>query len=278
MKNHFPLAVAEPAIMIKKLFGKIRRQLVAVPYGPVRRKINGRVNFEFVCTPFLDKGDFLAMYTGSYDLILCDFLRRNLAVGDVFLDVGANVGYISAVAASRVGPSGAVHGFEPLPECFERLRVLAQLNPEHNFVFKNVALGDRDGVLPIHYNPVGDSRNATLVPKEKAEATVEVPVVRLDQYIEANIERPERVSVIKIDVEGFEFPVLRGLESFFRHYRPPIVCEIKPWELTKLGYNMNEFEEYMGRFSYAAFDSAFRDRRVSLTQLSDLSVVVFRAV
>jgi FkbM family methyltransferase len=61
---------------------------------------------------------------------------------------GANVGYISAVAASCVGKSGAVHGFEPLPECFARLQTLRGLNPDSPFFFNHVALGERPGILP----------------------------------------------------------------------------------------------------------------------------------
>lgn len=61
-----------------------------------------------------------------------------------------------------------------------------------------------DGVLPIAYNPQGDSRNGSLVPgKEGGEARL-VPLQRLDEYIQVNISCPERIKCIKIDVEGFE--------------------------------------------------------------------------
>ena len=115
-------------------------------------------------------------------------------------------------------------------------RNLSQVNnhhPQFPFVFNNVAIGDKEGVLPISYDPIGESRNATLVPTAQHGVTVNVPVKRLDDYIRNNISSPEHIRLIKIDVEGFEFPVLKGLERFFveSSYRPLIVCEIKPWEV-----------------------------------------------
>lgn len=245
--------------------------------GAAIRQINGSVRFEHKLLPFLDDDDIRAMLTGSYDIILCDFLRQNLRTGDIVLDVGANVGYISATAASHVGKSGEVHGFEPLPECFTRLERLRELNPAFSLFFNNVALGKEEGVLPIAYNPDGDSRNATLVPGKQSAETRNVPVQRLDDYVFSKIDSPERVRLIKIDVEGFEFPVLQGLERFLKSYQPIVVCEIKPWELRKLGATLEDFDRYMTGFGYRAFAITKPDRPMRMSSLEDMEVLVFRA-
>ena len=251
--------------------------MVSLPkQQPEVRRINGRVQFEHKWLPFLDDGDLRAMLTDSYDIILCDFLKENLKPGDVVLDVGANVGYISAKSASHVGSAGEVHGFEPLPECFERLERLRQLNPEFQFFFNNIALGKEDGVLPIAYNPDGDSRNASLVPGKQSAETREVPVRRLDQYISANVGSPQRIRLIKIDVEGFEFPVLQGLENFLRSFQPVIVCEVKPWELKKLGSSPRDFDQYMAAFGYQSSVITAPDQVTPVAALDDMDVLVFR--
>ncbi len=185
-------------LFAKKAVGRLRRRFVRIPNGAVIARINGTVRFEHQWLSFLDGDDFRAMLTQSYDIILCEYLRKHLRPGDIVLDAGANVGYISAVAASCVGTSGEVHGFEPLRECYARLERLRELNPQFHFVFNNVALGEAAGFLPIAFNPQGDSRNATLVPGKKAAETREVPVLRLDEYITRNIPSPERIRVIKI--------------------------------------------------------------------------------
>ncbi len=105
----------------------------------------------------------------------------------------------------------------------------------------------------------------------------EVPVKRLDKYIEENIAEPDQIKVIKIDVEGFEFPVLLGLEGFLEEHRPKIVCEVKPWVLPQLGYSIQDFEDYMKRFGYAAYDMVSTDKKVDMAASGDLQVFVFKS-
>jgi FkbM family methyltransferase len=272
-------ALQNPGLFTKKAIGKLRRQTVRIPDHGVIEQMNGGVRFEHKRLSFLDEEDMRAMLTRSYDLNLCACLRKRVSPGEIVIDVGANVGYVSAVAASCVGPSGEVHGFEPLTECFERLQVLRRLNPDFRLVFNNVAAGAEKGLLSIGYNPQGDARNATLVPGKQRIENRQVPVWRLDEYIEENISSPERIRVIKIDVEGFEFSVLRGLERFFTGsgLRPLIVCEIKPWEIRHLGYTMNDFEAHMKGFGYQAYNLLRENMCVDLTALEDMETVLFRA-
>ncbi len=265
-----------PVQLARKAIGKLRRRLVTVPASPVIRKINGRVSFEYERLGFLDEDDLRAMLTGSYDIILCDYLKKHVKAGDIVLDVGANVGYISAVAASFAGPSGEVHGFEPLAECYARLNRLCELNPEYRFIFNNIALGETDGFLPISFNPDGDSRNATLVPGKRYPQSRQVRVRRLDDYIAESITSPRRISLIKIDVEGFEFSVLKGLSRFLPEFKPVIVCEIKPWELRNLGATLDDFAKYIKGFGYSTYVISGEETPVELTALTDMEVVVFR--
>lgn len=271
--------IAHPWLYTQKALGRLRRRMVSVPAAPAIRSIEGSVRYEFKALPFLDDDDFRAMLTGSYDIVLCNNFRKYLRTGDVMLDIGANVGYISAMAASQVGETGEVHGFEPLRECFERLGLLQSLNPNYNFIFNNLALGEQEGFLPIAYDPQGGSRNATLVPDSSSAVTISVPVKRLDAYIFQNIPKPERIRLIKIDVEGFEFPVLRGAEQFFAQTkcRPLIFCELKPWELKKIGASLEDFEQYMKRFGYRAYDSVENERPVDLRAMTDMDVLLFKA-
>jgi FkbM family methyltransferase len=266
------------SLMAQKAVGKLRRRFVKIPDAAITRTINGGVLFEHEPLSFIDEDDLRAMLTESYDISLCAYLKRHLRPGDIAIDVGANVGYISAVAASCVGTSGEVHGFEPLRECYARLERLRELNPQFRLVFNNVALGETAGTLPIAYNPEGDSRNASLVPGKKAAESREVPVVRLDEYIRRNIPSAERIRLIKIDVEGFEFAVLRGLEQFLAGttHRPVIICELKPWELGNLGATLSGFEQYMNKFGYRSHLIDQDQKPVELSALTDMEVVVFR--
>jgi len=266
-----------PSLFVRRTIGRLRRRTMRVPHLPVTTVINGRIRFEHQRLPFLTDENLRAMISHTYDINLCAYLQNHLSAGDIMLDAGANIGYISAVAASYVGPSGEVHGFEPLQECFARLQRLAALNPEFRLVFNNVALGNEERVLSISC-PGADARNATLVPGKNYSEVRPVPVKRLDDYIFRSIQSPERIKVIKIDVQGFEYPVLMGLEKFFSRtrFRPLIVCDVKLWELPGLGHTIGEFEQYMRSFGYAAYHLV-RDVPIDLRQIKDFQSVLFRA-
>jgi FkbM family methyltransferase len=271
--------IRNPQLFVKKAVGKVHRKLVTAPDHLVTVEMRGGVRFEHKRLSFLEEDDIRAMLTHSYEITVCDCFRRHLSPGDIVLDVGANIGYMSAVAASYVGTSGEVHGFEPLLECFQRLDVLRNLNPAFRLVFHNVAVGAEQGSMPIAFNPEGDMRNATLVPGKQRPHTRTVPVWRLDDYIAENIDSPERIRMIKVDVEGFEFSVLQGLERFFagRRSKPLIICEVKPWEIRNLGYTMQDFVIYMKRFGYQAYDMLQERKPVDIAALDDMETFLFRA-
>lgn len=266
-----------PALYFRKAIGRARRAITSAPDLKVVT-VGGGVRFEHRRLPFLDDGDYRAMLTRSYDIELCDVMRRTLRPGDTAIDVGANVGYITAIAASLVGPSGEVHSFEPLSECFARLERTRELNSDHKILCNRVALGDREGMLPIAFDPNGDSRNATLVPGYSRPRCDEVRVTRLDAYISEFVGSPGRIRFIKIDVEGFEFSVLKGMEGLLStDVQPDIVVEIKPWEITKLGATMKDFRDYMQRYHYEAYDMRRGRGPIDLLAKSRMHVVVFRS-
>jgi FkbM family methyltransferase len=270
-------SLLHPGLLVKKAVGKLRRKTTRVPTNPVVTLVNGTIRFETKRLPFLTEDNQVAMMTGSYDIILQEFLRKHLRAGDTVIDGGANVGFVTAVAASNVGPTGEVHSFEPLLECYERLQVLASLNPQHHFFLNNAALGDEEGILPM-FCPEGDARNSTLVAGKDHPDARQVPVKRLDTYIAANVRSPEKIRVIKLDVQGFEYLVLRGLEKFFATgLRPIIACDMKPWEMKNIGHTLQEFEQYMKSVGYRAFDIVRENVPVDICSLTDWHAVVFKA-
>lgn len=129
------------------------------------------------------------------------FFRRYLRPGDVVLDVGANVGLTTLVAARAVGEGGKVYAFEPHPAVFAFLKDNLALNGAANVVAENVALGDREGTVRI-----SDMRSDDHNFVDSSGAGIEVPQRRLDRLDTGE----RRVSLLKIDVEGYERFVLEG--------------------------------------------------------------------
>lgn len=240
------------------------------------------INFDELGLDYFTK----QMYFGCYQIALIEILKQQLKPGDVFLDVGANVGYVSAVGAGLVGTTGQVHCFEPVPQYARSLRRLAELNPSHTIAVNAMALGDIPGTLQLDSVKPPYSGGSSLVkglvdlhgiPREFVE-TIEVPIVRLDQYIQDR--GIKRISAIKIDVEGFEFPVLRGLERYFQTTgeRPAILCEITtPAAYATLGTSLQELVDYMQRYGYRAYDIMNPRKLVDITQLTRGADVLFRS-
>lgn len=223
------------------------------------------------------------MYFGYYQIALVEAMKKFLKPGDTFIDVGANVGYLTAVGASLVGTEGQVHSFEPVPKYFHILEKIALMNPEYMIVVNNYALGDETGVTRIDYTDYMHSGGSTLVPGflefhgVAKEGSTEVALMKLDDYIHA--AGLSEVSLIKIDVEGFELPVLRGLQGYFESTscRPIVICEITPSAYPMLGYRRSELLQYLENYGYRAYDIMNTRLRVDINKFKEGTDVIFRA-
>lgn len=141
---------------------------------------------------------------------LAHFLRPGMTL----VDVGANIGFFSLVAAKLVGPTGRALAVEPEPENCARIRRNVELNGYANVEIAQVALGDRCGEVTLHL--ATDHGHHSLLDRSpnRAGTTLAVPIETLDALLAArNIER---VDVLKIDVEGAEVEVLRGAAETIR--------------------------------------------------------------
>ena len=198
------------------------------------------------------------MIRGTYQPEIRSLLRRFLREGDTFVDVGANIGYLSAIGLSLVGPSGEVHAFEPVPRYLERLRALAALNPSYDLSVNGSALGEQAGRATISITRLANIGWNTMVPgfmpPDHLGETIEVPVTTLDAYL--SDQGVERLRLSKIDTEGFEFPVLRGCVDTLRRLdeKPVLIVEIAPGAQARLGTSLAELDRFMDELDYRALD------------------------
>lgn len=198
------------------------------------------------------------MYFGTYEPEVASVLKRFLKEGDIFIDVGANIGYVSAFALGLVGKTGEVHSFEPVPRYLNRLLVLQKENPDCQLYLNEAALGENAGTALIS---VTSSKNIgwnTMVPnfmsRDTVEEEVEVEVKTLDSYLsQRNIHR---LRLVKIDTEGYEFPVMKGFQKYLGEAEelPVLVIEVAPAAYPKLELSIAEFAGFMERLGYVAYD------------------------
>ena len=268
------LLARNPALFCRVLLAKLNSAR-PMPTLPVRRRI-GEILFEYNLASYHGTAP---MYFGSYSPLVVNAMRRILRPRDVFVDIGANIGYLSAVAADIVGPDGQIHAFEPVPEYFKRLQQFAALNPRYSLELNACAVGDAKRTQQIFVTR--EPGQSTLVSCYKTAAEVvssrPVPVVRLDAYLAE--KEIAQVRLIKIDAEGFELPVLQGLQGYFetRLQRPAILCEIAPRAYPLMGRDVSELRNFMGNWGYTARDLADGKTPVDITALEHVEDVLFLA-
>ena len=174
-------------------------------------------------------------YFGVWEPNLTALVSRRLAPGDVFVDVGANMGYFTLLGSRLVGPAGRVVAFEASPATYAVLRDDLTLNGAGNVRAVNVAVSDRPGTLALYAGPA-DNRGATSLHAERGG--------RYEAHVRAapllDLLEPDEgagVRLVKIDVEGAELPILLDLLDHLAEYpeRMEIVVEVAPDEMRAAG-------------------------------------------
>ena len=172
--------------------------------------------------PLNDWGGRSIFLFGDVDGKLTWIIKRVVEPGETVVDVGGNFGLLTLRLSACVGPTGAVHTFEPNPVVLRYLRqTLAEPNAA-NVMLVEKALGDEPGELVISVAP-GALGKATLARHLKNVSVIKhrVSVVALSDYLEQ--AKIQNLDFLKIDVEGFEANVLRGLFKSPSAPRPPIM-------------------------------------------------------
>jgi FkbM family methyltransferase len=162
---------------------------------------------------------------GSNELAVQTALADVLRPGDVFFDVGANVGFFAMLAARIVGPTGSAVAFEPVPANVAQVRANARRNQLDNVTVLELAVGATDGsaTLSLAAHP-GGAALASAAPPPDPIGSIDVAVASIDALVSAGRIPPP--DVVKVDVEGAEEDVLRGMATTLREHRPVVLCEI----------------------------------------------------
>ena len=146
-------------------------------------------------------------YFGIFEPNLTHYIGSRVVPGDVFIDVGANVGYVSLLASHLVGEAGKVVAIEASPTTFARLTDNLDLNGAHNVVALNLAATSEPCAVEI---VPGEARNSGSNSIKAATPGASV-TVRGDALSSIIGRDKERVRFIKIDVEGSEAPILQDI-------------------------------------------------------------------
>ncbi len=203
--------------------------------------------------PLLRRG-FLAAsfcYKRWYEDPFLNLMRRTprlFADGDV-LDIGANIGYTAWVFAQGIAPDAKVYAFEPDLNSYTSLEDLIRRKGLQGRVEPlNIGVGSQEGELEFWHNK-DHSADHRIVTEEfrkalpENERIVRVPVTTVDKFVET--QRIEKLSFIKIDVQGYELAVCEGMSKTLERFPRLMVClEFAPEGMRRLGFEPNDVLQF----------------------------------
>lgn len=201
-------------------------------------------------TSYLPEGNTFYYY-GYCEANLTNFLLKIIKKGDVVIDVGAHIGFYTMLFAELVETNGEVHGFEPTPWTFELLK--KNTRQYSNVLLNNNAVSDKQESISFKdYGPgfgaynTASALGSTL---KKNSKTIYTNTVVLDTYCKEKAIKPV---LIKLDAEGYEYAILRGMKDVLKNIRPLITLEVAggvEWET-----NCMKSIRYLMDFDYQPFE------------------------
>jgi FkbM family methyltransferase len=196
-------------------------------------------------------------YFGVWEPNLTHWIRRRLAPGETFIDVGANLGYYSLLASRLVGDSGRVVAIEALPAIFSTLQRNLAENRASNVRAVNQAAWDREQKITIYTNPETLPGQTTVSPvwaeKFHLDAQSEVAAAPLSVILQSAEIKSARL--IKIDVEGAEWQVLAGMKPVMTDCRDDleIMTEVNRRALEAHGQSPQDVLDFFRQWGFNAY-------------------------
>lgn len=190
---------------------------------------------------------------GELDKCETETWKTFIKKGDTVVDVGANYGYFTLLAAYLVGGKGKVISIEPITKT--RSALLVNIN---NSKYKNIkvikeAMSDKNGEVTFNIfdnDPFGGNSSFSAVPGKVTEFT---EVIKTRKLIEIIKEENIIPKLIKIDVEGADLLVLKGMEEYLRQYNPILTVEYNVQACIGLGYHPKEIISYLTKYGYKPY-------------------------
>jgi FkbM family methyltransferase len=190
---------------------------------------------------------------------------------DIVIDIGANTGYYSLIAAPR---ARQVIAFEPSKKIRIQLQENVRRNNYNNIKIESYALSDHTGQSELYAAPAANTGMTSLLPPENFGGDKEiVPVTTLDEWIIT--QQLPTIRMIKIDVEGAEWKVLSGMKAILEHHQPLLLVEVIEELLAKFGNSVAAVYELLGKYGYSAYEITAPNMVVPITSPIEAYTILF---
>lgn len=210
---------------------------------------------------------------GVYEPFETEVFRNSVKPGMTVIDIGANIGYYTVIAASKTAPGGNVIAFEPEPNNYKFLTKTLQKNNFDNVHTHQLAIADKSGILSLNLFESNKGRHSLVMDYQDSRELskkIDIQATDLDSFLAEH--HIDKVDIIKMDIEGAESLALRGMQKTLKAMRGTLFLEITPNLITKIGDNTISLLAELRALGFTLYD--IDERLQSLVPILEGSAVI----
>ena len=188
---------------------------------------------------------------GCYEKELGDLVKKMLRPDDVFIDIGANIGYFSLLAAT-ISPTIKVISFEPVKDLFKKMDKNFSINDSKNIIAINAAVGEINEHRHLYLSAIDNlGMSSFQQPENYSGKREKVEVIVVDDWFKTS--GLTKIDLIKLDIEGSELAALKGMRTVLEKQMPVLIVEINPEALLLFGLKPLDICNYLSQLDFDGF-------------------------
>jgi FkbM family methyltransferase len=225
-------------LWIVNILLNLEKRLFLLNHNRREIKTINNITYELDFDEYID----YSLYKGYFEVHTYLAMEKLVKKNMIVLDIGANMGAHCLNMAKLVGKKGKVIAFEPMKPVFEKLQKNLDLNKFENVKLEQIALAEKNEIKKIYFNHSYTSK------KTKSKKTEQIKLMTLDTYFNKN--KIEKVDFIKLDVDGYEYKILKGAKKTLKKFKPIIIMELGKYTLESVGDNIKDLIDYLFSLNY----------------------------
>ncbi|CAN5506995.1 hypothetical protein BH10BAC1_BH10BAC1_07680 [soil metagenome] len=233
---------------INSIYGKILPPNYLYKKNSIRLVERDGIKYKLDLSDVVDHFIFWGLAEASRDT-----LYATIQKGMTVLDIGANMGDTALHLSKLVGETGVIIAFEPDEINFKRLTQNLILNKSQNIKLHKIGLGHENTTLKLYRVNTGNQGMNRILNSPSDYPYTEVIIQKTDDFISQN--KIENVDVIKIDVEGFEFNILKGAKRLLEKFHPKLIIELDDNNLKENGSSAKELINFLENLNYIVLNA-----------------------
>lgn len=269
LRKYLPEQIYQKIYIIWILFLQLNKKnrgktkLISFTKQEWRDVVVDDVSFKILLDPKNGSVDKEIYVNGYYEINILKLLRSYIKEDSICLDIGSNIGQ-HALFMACVAKKGHVYAFEPIKSLAEQIEKSIHQNGMKNITVENIAISDRNDTVPIYINNL-NAGMSTLFHRDNFTTQERIQTRIFSSFW----NNRSQIDVIKMDVEGYEYYALSGMEEELRKYSPVVLFEFSPVLYKKMGLSSQAILDFMFDIGYKLYDIDKDKQEITRDSIND---------